>query len=48
MDPVITISMDEYKELLFMKAKYEELSNYVWFLQETLRESVRNRESNKE
>lgn len=44
MDPVITISMDEYKELLAMKAKYEELLNYVWFLQDTLRDSVQNKE----
>ena len=42
MDPVITISMDEYKELLAMKAKYEELANYIWFLQDTVRDSIRN------
>ena len=41
MDPVITISMDEYKELLAMKAKYEELQSSVWFLQETVRDLAR-------
>ena len=36
----ITISMDEYKELLKCKAIVEHCGNYTYFLEDTLKQTI--------